>query len=187
MFYTLFELSDMKDLGEANYILGIKLWRDRKNRMLGLSQARYIDKTLARFSMQNSMKGLLFFRHGVALSDDQRPKTLEEENTMRKVPYASAVGNLMFAMLCTRPDICYSFGIVNRYQSNLGPKHWKAIKHILKYIWRMRDYMFVYRCEDLIPISYTNSDFQSNLDFRKSTSGCVFTLGGGAISWRSVK
>ena len=47
--------------------------------------------------------------------------------------------------------------------------------------------MLVYRCEDLIPIGYTDSDFQSDLDFRKSTSGCVFTLGGGAISWRSIK
>ena len=94
---------DMKDLGEANYILGIKLWRDRKNRMLDLSQAVYIDKILARFNMQNSKKGLLPFRHGVTLSDDQRHKTLEEEKTMRQVPYASVVGSLMYAMLCTRP------------------------------------------------------------------------------------
>ena len=47
--------------------------------------------------------------------------------------------------------------------------------------------MLVYHSEDLIPIGYKNSDFQSDLDFRKSTSGCVFTLGGGAISWRSIK
>ena len=47
--------------------------------------------------------------------------------------------------------------------------------------------MLVYRCEDLIPIGYTDSDFQSDLDFRKSISSCVFTLGRGAISWRSVK
>ena len=104
---------DMKDLGKANYILGIKLWRDQKNRMLGLPQARYIDKIVARFSMQNSKKGLLPFRHGVPLFDDQRPKTFEEEKTMRQVPYASAVGSLMYAMLCTRPDICYSVGIVS--------------------------------------------------------------------------
>ena len=78
---------DMKDLGEVNYILGIKLWRDRKNRMLGLSQAGYIDKVLEQFSMQNSKKGLLSFRHGVPLSDDQRPKTREEENMMRQVSY----------------------------------------------------------------------------------------------------
>ena len=106
---------------------------------------------------------------------------------MRQVPYVSAVGSLMYTMLCTRPDIYYSVGIVSRYQSNPGPKHQEAIKHILKYLRRTIDCMLVYRCEDLIPISNTDSDFQSNLDFRKSTSGCMFTLGGGAISWRSVK
>ena len=63
--------------------------------------------------MQNSKKGLLPFRHGVPLFDDQRPKTLEEVDMMRQVPYASAVGSLMYAMLCTRPDICYSIGMVS--------------------------------------------------------------------------
>ena len=106
---------------------------------------------------------------------------------MRQVPYASAVGSLMYAMFCTRPDICYSVGMVSRYQSNPGPKHWQAVKHILKYLRRMRDYMLVYRCEDLIPIGYTDLNFQLDLDFRKSTSRCVFTLGGGAITWKSVK
>ena len=81
--------------------------------MLDLSQAGYIDKVLVRFSMQNSKKGWLPFRHGVPLFDDQRPKTQEEEDMMRQVPYASAVGSLIYAMLCTRPDICYSVGMVN--------------------------------------------------------------------------
>ena len=173
---------DMKDLGEANFILGIKLWRDCKNKILGLSQTGYIDKVLEWFSMQNSKKWLLLFRHGVPLSDDQRSKTLEEVNMMRQVSYASIVGSLIYAMLCTKLDICYSVGMDSRYQSNLEPKIWQAVKHILKYLWRTREYMFVYRCEDLIPIGYTNLDFQSNLDFRKSTSSYVFTLGGGAIS-----
>ena len=93
----------------------------------------------------------------------------------------------MYAMLCTRPDIYYSIGMVSRYQSNPGLKHWQAVKHILNYLRRMRDYMLVYHSEDLIPISYTDSDFQSDLDFRKFTLGCVFTLEGGVISWRSVK
>ena len=135
---------DMKDLGETNFILGIKLWRDRKNRMLGLLQAGYIDKVLKRFSMQNSKKGLLPFRHRVPLSNDQRPKTLKEENMMRQIPYASAMGSLMYAMLCTRPNICYLVDMVNRYQSNPRPKHWQAVKHILKYLQRMRNYMLVY-------------------------------------------
>ena len=70
---------DMKDLGEANYILKIKLLRDRKNKVLALalSQALYIDKILARFSMENSKKGTLPFRHGVHLFKEQSPKTLE--------------------------------------------------------------------------------------------------------------
>ena len=64
--------------------------------------------------MQNSKKGLLPFRHGVPLFDEQRPKTSEEEKMMRQIPYASIVGNLMYAILCTKPDICYSVGMVNR-------------------------------------------------------------------------
>ena len=109
--------------------------------------------------MQNSKKGLLSFRHGVPLSDDQRPKTLEEEKTMRQVSYALAMGSLMYAMLCTRLDICYSVGIVSRYQSNLGPKHWEAVKNILKYLRRTRDYFLVYQCEDLMHIGSTDSNF----------------------------
>ena len=101
---------------------------------------------------------------------------------MRQVSYASTVGSLIYVMLCTKPDICYSVGMDSRYQSNLEPKIWQAVKYILKYLCRTREYMFVYRCEDLIPIGYTNLDFQSNLDFRKSTSSYVFSLGGGAIS-----
>ena len=100
---------------------------------------------------------------------------------MRKVPYASVVGSLMYAMLCIRPDICYVMGIVSRFQSNPGLGHWIAVKHILTYLRRTRNYMLVYSGGDLNPIGYTDSDFQSDKDTRKSTSGSVFTLGGGAI------
>ncbi len=172
----------MKDLGEANYILGIKLWRDCKNRKLGLSQTEYVDKILSKFSMQDSKKGLLPTRLGVPLSKDHCPKTPQEEEHMGTVPYASAVGSLMYAMLCTRPDICYAVCMVSRYQSNPGPLHWVAVKHILKYLRRTRDYILVYHSEDLTTIGYTDFDFQSNRDSRKSTLGYVFTLGGGAIS-----
>ena len=107
---------DMKDLGEVNYILVIKLLRDRKNRVLALSQASYIDKIAAKFGMENSKKGLLPFKHGICLSKGQSPKTPKEKELMRKKPYASAVSSLMYAMICTRLDICYAVGIVSRYQ-----------------------------------------------------------------------
>ena len=83
---------------------------------------------------------------------------------MRRVPYASAVGSLMYAMLCTRPDICYAVGIVSRYKSNPGLDHWIAVKHILKYLRRMRDHMLVYSGGDLNCNGYTESDFKSDKD-----------------------
>ena len=73
------------------------------------------------------------------------------------------------------------------HPSTTGQEHWTAVKSIIKYLKRTRDYMLVYQAEDLLPIGYTDSDFMSDRDSRKSTSGYVFTLGGGAISWRSVK
>ncbi|KAK1555494.1 hypothetical protein Q3G72_027257 [Acer saccharum] len=96
-------------------------------------------------------------------------------------------GSLMYAMLCTRPDICFAVGIVSRFQSKPGPDHWTTVKHIFKYFRRTKDNMLVYLGGDLIPIGYTYSDFQSDSDSRKSTSGFVFTIGGGAIIWRSIK
>ena len=183
----LVEKFQMKDLGQASYVLGIQIIRDRKNRLLALYQASYIDKVLARFSMQNSKKGQLLTRHGIVLSKEQCPTTPQEEEDMRRVSYASAVGSLMYAMLCTRPNICYAIGIVSRYQSNPGLAHWIPVKHILKYLRRTRNYMLIYSGADLNPIGYTDFDFMSNKDSRKSTSGSVFILGGGAVVWRSVK
>jgi hypothetical protein len=77
------EQFQMKDLGEASYVLGIQIIRDRKNKLLALSQASYIDKILARFSMQDSKKGQLPTRHGIILSKEQCPTTPQEEEDMR--------------------------------------------------------------------------------------------------------
>ena len=147
--------------------------------MIVLSQFSYIDKVLKKFAMQDSKKGGQHSRTGITLSLDDCPKTSKEKVYMEKVPYASAVGSLMYAILCTRPDKCYVVGIVSRYQSNPRPNHWVVVKHILKYLKRTRDHMLMYSGEDLTPLGYTDSDFQSDRDSRKSTSRSVFTLGGG--------
>ena len=78
-------------------------------------------------------------------------------------------------------------GVVSRFQSNPGLDHWITVKHILKYLRKTRDYMLVYSGDDLKIQGYTDSDFQGDRDSRKSTSGSVFTLGGAAVVWRSVK
>ena len=105
---------------------------------------------------------------------------------MKVVPYSSAVRSLMYAMLCTRPDICSVVGMASRYQSNPSQKYWRAVKHIIKYLKRTRDYMLVYQVDSLVPLGYTDLEFQSDKDSRKSTSNYLFTLRSGAISWRSI-
>ena len=102
--------------------------------MIVLSQASYIDKILEKYAMQNCKKGGQPSRSGITLSNSDCPKTSEEREYMAKVPYASVVGSLMYAMLCTRLDICHAVGIVSRFQSNPGPNHWVAVKHLFKYL-----------------------------------------------------
>ena len=77
----------------------------------------------------------------------------------------------MYAMLCTRLDICFAVGMVSRYQSNSGPEHWTAVKHIMKYMKRTKNYMLVYSGDELILVGYIDSNFISYKDSRKSTSG----------------
>ena len=116
--------------------------------------------------MQNSIKGLMPTRHGISLSKKKCPKTSQEEEDMRRILYASIVGSLMYAMLCTRLDICYAVGVVSRFQSNPGLEHWISVKYVLKYLRRIRDYMLVCSGEDLNLLGYTDSGLQCDKDSR---------------------
>ena len=91
----------MKDLGEVSYILGIKIYRDRSRRLIGISQSTYLDKILKKFNMDQSKKGFLPVLQGVKLSEAQCPTTAEDRGKMEVIPYASAIGSIMYAMLCT--------------------------------------------------------------------------------------
>ena len=93
---------------------------------------------------------MLPFRHGIPFSQDQCLKTLEEKEHMQSVPYASALVSLMYVMLYTRSYICFEVGMVSRYQFNPSPKHRMVVKHILKYLRRMKDYVFVLQCVEII-------------------------------------
>ncbi|KAA0062200.1 gag/pol protein [Cucumis melo var. makuwa] len=171
----------MKDLGNAQYVLGIQIVRNRKNSTLANPSH------VSRYKMQNSKKGLLPYRYAIHLSKEQCPKTPQEVEDMSNIPYASTVGSLMYAILCTKPDIWYSIRIVSRYQSNPRRDHWTVAKNILKYLRRIKDYMLVYGSMDLIFTGYTDSDFQTDKDARNFTSGSLFTLNGGVVVWRSIK
>ncbi|KAK2417007.1 secreted RxLR effector protein [Trifolium repens] len=178
----------MKDLGEAAYILGIRIYRDRSQRLLGLSQSTYIDKVLKRFNMHDSKKGFIPMQHGICLSKTQCPSSKEERERMNEIPYASAIGSIMYAMLCTRPDVSYALSATSRYQSDPGESHWIAVKNILKYLRRTKETFLVYGGEEeLSVVGYTDASFQTDKDDFRSQSGFVFCLNGGAVSWKSSK
>jgi hypothetical protein len=105
----------MKDLGEAAYVLGIKIYRDRSKRLIGLCQDTYIDKILNRSNMQDSKKGLLPMSHGITLSKSQCATSLDEQKKMSVIPYASAIGSIMYAMLCTHPDVFFALSVTSKY------------------------------------------------------------------------
>ena len=110
---------------------------------------------------------------------------------MAKIPYANAVGSLMYAMVCTRPDIAYSMSLVSRFMSNPGKVHWQALKWILRYIKGSLGKGLVYGGayeNSYSPVAiegFVDSDYVGCLDTRKSITGYIFTTFGTTISWKA--
>jgi len=120
----------MKDLGAAKRILGIYISRDRKEKKIYLSQEQCIRKVLQRFQMENAKAVSTPLATHFKLSVKQSPSNEVEKTNMSRVPYASTVGSLMYAMVCTRPNIAHAVGTVSRFLSNPGREHWNAVKWI---------------------------------------------------------
>ena len=138
--------------------------------------------------MQDSKKGFLPMSHGVSLCKSQCASTPDEQEKTSAILYASAIGSIMYAMLCTCPDVSYALSVTSRYQSNFGEAHWTVVKSILKYLRRTKDAFLVFGGEDeLIVNGYTDASFQSDKDDSRSQLGFVFCLNGGAVSWKSSK
>ncbi|RVW64728.1 Retrovirus-related Pol polyprotein from transposon TNT 1-94 [Vitis vinifera] len=168
---------DMKDLGEASFVLGIEIYRDRSRNLLGLSQIAYINRVLKRFNMQMCKAGDVPVVNGDKLSNEQCPKNDLEKNTMKTISYASAISSLMYAQVCTRPNIAFIVNVLRRYLSNPGHDHWVAAKKVMRYLQRTKDFMLVYRrVDNLEVVGYSDSDFGGCSDDRKSTLGYIFML-----------
>ncbi|GKC77815.1 retrotransposon protein, putative, ty1-copia subclass [Tanacetum coccineum] len=158
----------MKDLGESAYILGIKINRDRSKRLIGLCQSAYIKKIL-KIYMDNSKRGTIPMQEKLKFSKSQGASTPAEIQRMQNIPYASAVGSIMYAVRCTRPDVAFAQNITSRFQQNPGDAHWTAVKNILKV-----------SC-------YTDAGYLTDADDMKSQTGYVFVLNGGVVDWKSTK
>ena len=82
-----------------------------------VSQSEYVKKVLSRFNTNKAKPVSTPFGSHFKLSKEQSSKTKEERNHMSKMPYASVIGSLMYAMVCTRPDIAHAVGVVSRFMS----------------------------------------------------------------------
>jgi hypothetical protein len=124
---------------------------------------------------------------GVKLSANHCPKTQEYEEDMSHVLYANAVGSLMYAMVYTRPDIAHAVGVLSRYMSKLGKEHWTAVKRVFRYLRETTSYGLCYQgrlgLDRVLDIhGFVDVGWVGDMDRRRSTSGYVFNLFGGAIS-----
>jgi hypothetical protein len=111
---------------------------------------------------------------------------------MSHVPYASVVGSLMYAMVCTRPDIKYAVRDLSRYMSKPGKEHWRTVNRVLRYLCVPTIYGLCYQgrpgLDKVVDIhGFLDADWAGDLDHRRSTSGYVFNLFGGAINWMSKR
>jgi len=119
---------------------------------------------------------------------NQCPKNELEREQMRNIPYASIVGSLMYAQVCTRPNIAFVVGMLRRYQSNPRIENWTVAKKVLRYLQGTKDYKLIYqRSDNLEVVDYSDSNFAGCVDFRRLTSRYIFMMANGAISWRSAK
>lgn len=119
------------------------------------------------------------------LSSKQNPFTNKEKEEMDKVSYASVVGSLMYAMVCTWLDIAYSVGVVSRFISNLGKEHWTIVKEIFRYLHGAFKICLCFEDTKPMLVGYTNPDIVGDVDSRKSTLGYLITFTGGTMSWQS--
>jgi hypothetical protein len=180
---------DMKDLGEASYVLGIEIHWDRKNGVLELSQKSYIEYVLKKFNMHKCNPTPAPIVKDVKFEKFQCRKNQYETNEMKAVSYASDVRSLIYAQVCTRPDLAFVTGMLGRYQKNPGKSHWDGVKKALRYLQGTKGLMLTYKKSDAPHeiVCYSDSDFVCCLDTEKFTSGYIFTLTNGVISWKSSK
>ena len=173
---------DMKDLGDATLVLSMLLTRDRERRVIYLTQPRYLQEIVDELGEKDVYP----------LSVPMSPTTTDLRRSDKvegvKHPFQKLVGKLLFAMITTRPDLGVSVGILSRFFNNPSEEHWNAAVKVLRYIKKTMDYgLRLGGTGEIKLIGYADSDYATDQDDRKSTTGYTFSIGEGTISWRSQK
>ena len=174
---------EMKNLGEAHYILGIQIIRDRSKKCTMLHQSKYLMQLLEKFGMKDCRP--------VATPQDQNVKLLpNEEEPVDKAKYQALIGSITYAVTGTRPDLAQALGSLSQFCSNPGKEHWVAAKRISRYLKGSLHYGIVFdgsKQKDVTLIGYTDADWGTNPKGRKVTIWLCIFLCGGIVSWKSKK
>ena len=177
----------VKDLGPVKFIVGMEVQRDRKARTIKVVQCQYAKDLLERFHMDRATpsdtpeeSSKILTKDGFKDHPKSKPLTTE--------PYLELVGALIYLMVCTRPDLAHSVGVLSRYMSDPKRDHWNAAKRVLRYIKNTTDVGIVFGGQQKLRLEgYSDSSFANDIDDRKSTAGYGFMLNNGIISWSSKK
>ncbi|KAL0553398.1 hypothetical protein IC582_007293 [Cucumis melo] len=169
---------EMKDLGEADAILGVKI--RKKKTGLSLCLSHYMKKILKKFDSFDVSPVRTPFDSSKHLKKNKGDNVSQPE-------YAKIIGSVMYLMNYTRPDIAYAINRLSRYTHNLDRYHWDALHHVLRYLKGTIDYCLHFNKFSVVLEGYCDANWVTDNDEVNSTSGYVFLLGGGAISWKSAK
>ena len=173
------EVYNMKDLGPINHLLGMEVSQDLCKGTLKISQATYIGSILRRFSLGGAKHAFIPMRPD---SNLRKAEVCDDE------PYAQLVGSLLYLTSCTRPDIAYAVNMLTRYISCHDDTHMEAARMVCRYLSGTVSLGITYtRCEpsEYYLRGYSDSDFGSDKETRRSVTGYVFLMGTGVISWKS--
>lgn len=166
---------DMKDLERASRYLGMDIKRDRKQGILKLSQAKYLEKTLKTFGMFEATSVVTPTASHFKLKSLHPKERDEEYEHMKDVPYASPVGSLMYAMVGSQPDLGFAVGLISRFMSYPSRAHWEAVKWVLRYVAGTYEKCLKFKKATEFRVEgFSDSDYSADLDKRRSVSGIVF-------------
>ena len=175
---------EMEDKGELEFCLGMNIVRDKENLELSINQKHYIEQILDNFEMSDCKPV------GTPLENGRKFFKLEANETcVNKQGYQSAIGCLIYLSVATRPDIAVAVNCLSQFMCNPSKDHWTGVKRILRYLKGTVDYALTFKAADadVVLKGFTDADWAGDISTRKSTSGYVFKICGGFISWRSNK
>lgn len=173
---------DGRDLGPISSYLGLAVHRDREKRTVKISHQRMISDLVQEYGLADCHPRQLPLSTGANLTaSDGDPLDLSV------YPYRRLVGSLMHLSVTTRPDISYAVGVLARHMAHPTMPHWLAAKGVLRYLAGTTDTGITFGASDLTLQGYSDADYGGDLDTRRSTTGYVFILNNGAISWQSKR